>query len=125
MYLGCELKALCECLINARRKVYIRFDTDGNAALSAVTPDCEKELEAFEVVAPDCEQFNLQQSLAVETSAVGCLETAFLQHAGRFGSGQDPSLSCAPTPIAALSTAEIRTQAVNHFRIERRISSGQ
>jgi len=95
----------------------------GITALLAVTPDCEETLdELVDVVGLDSEQFNLQHSLAIETAAVACRERAFLQQAGRFGRGQEASLSCAPIPIAALST-EKRTQAVKHFRISSRISS--
>ena len=124
MYLGCELKVVREYLLNALKKLIVRLDAAGNAVLWAATLDCEK-LEAFEVVVPDSEQFNLQQSFAVETAASECRNRAFLQQAGRFGSGQDASFSCAPTPTAELSNAEIRTQTVNHFRIDLRISSHQ
>jgi hypothetical protein len=44
-------------------------------------------------------------------------DCAFLQQSGRFDIGQEPSLSCAPTPTAPLAKATTRTKAVNDLRI--------
>jgi len=120
------LKAASAPAWNAPGVVCAALEAAGIAALLVAkfswkeTPD-----ELFDVVVPDSEQFNLQQSLAIETAAVACRERAFLQHAGRFGIGHDALLSCAPIPTAEFISTEIRTQAVNHFRIDLRISSNE
>jgi hypothetical protein len=119
------LKGLSVTEVNVLGKLCAALMDAGIAALLAVKPDEKETLdELFEVVVPDSEQFNLQHSLAIETTGVACRERAFLQHAGKFGIEHEASLSCAPTPIAALST-EIRRQAVSNFCIESRISSSE
>jgi hypothetical protein len=43
-------------------------------------------------------------------------ECACLQQSGRFDIGQEPSLSCAPTPTAPLNR-DTRMNDISHFRI--------
>jgi hypothetical protein len=63
----------------------------------------------------------LQQSRAIETSAVLLADCAFLQQSGMLAIGQEPSSACALTPIAALKRAKISMELVNHFRMLDRI----
>ena len=78
---------------------------------------CREKLEALDPPPRGSEQFRLQQSLAIETSAVLLADCAFLQQSGMLAIGQDPSSACALTPIAALARATISMELVNHFRI--------
>jgi hypothetical protein len=53
---------------NSRTKRASSLNVTGKPALSPVTTDCDEKLdELFEPAVPDSEQFNLQQSLAIET----------------------------------------------------------
>ena len=68
MYFGLEGIWIEVLTRNSRAKRDTSLNTTGKAALSAVTLDCDEELdELVEPVVPDSEQFNLQQSLAIET----------------------------------------------------------
>jgi hypothetical protein len=80
-------------------------------------PGCGEKLEAFDPPLPGSEQFRLQQSRAIETSAVLPDDCAFLQQSGMLVIGQVPSLSCAPAPTAPPSMAASKMIDVSHFLI--------
>jgi hypothetical protein len=57
-----------------------------------MSTDCgEKLVDVLEPLLPGSEQLRLQQSRAIETSAVLFADWAFLQQSGRFDIGQRPS----------------------------------
>jgi len=96
-----------------RAKSSISLVVNGKDAESTVAPGCdEKPVELLEPVVPDSPQFSLQQSLAIDADDEFCLDLAFLQHAGRFGIGQEFSGSCAGAPIALLRTAARRRKII-------------
>ncbi|HEY6807023.1 MAG TPA: hypothetical protein VI306_25825 [Pyrinomonadaceae bacterium] len=95
----------------------ISLTTNRKTTLSLVAPDCEERfVEAFELVGPDSPQFSLQQSLAIDADGEFSVDFAFLQQAGRFGTGHELSLSCAAVPIALLSTAA-KIMRMNKLRV--------
>jgi len=75
------------------------------------------KLDAFDPPLRGSEQFRLQQSRAIEASAVLLADCAFLQQSGILPIGQEPWSACALTPIAALVRAMISMELVNHFRM--------
>jgi hypothetical protein len=81
------------------------------------TPGCGEKLEAFDPLLPGSEQFRLQHNRAIEPSAVLPDDCAFLQQSGMLVIGQEPSPSCAPTPIAPPSMAASKMNDVSHFLI--------
>jgi hypothetical protein len=92
--------------------------TLGTIAIFEVVPCSGEMLEELLVpLLPGSEQFKLQQSRAMETSAAFPPKCAFLQQSGMFVIGQEPSPSCAPTPTAPPSIATTRRKAVNNLRI--------
>jgi hypothetical protein len=79
MYLGLEGRCIEVLEPNSLAKRETSLDASGKAALSPVTPNREEKLdELLEPVVPDSEQFNLQQSFAIETDGVRFSGKGFL-----------------------------------------------
>ena len=95
----------------------LKGETLGITTEFGATPGRGEKLEDVFDPLPGSEQFKLQHSRAIETSAVLLVDWAFLQQSGMLVIGQEPSPSCAPTPTAPLSIAVTRKKAVNHLRI--------
>jgi hypothetical protein len=87
------------------------------AVLRTVPCGGEKFIEVLDPLLPGSEQFKLQQSRAIDTSGVLRAECAFLQQSRIFVIGQEPSCSCAPTPMTPLSKAATRVKIVNNLGI--------
>lgn len=75
-------------------------------------PWLRDKLEAVPDPLPGSEQFNLQQSRAIETSGASATDRAFLQQRGIFPSTDDPSSALAPAapPTRAMRITRLKAR---------------
>jgi hypothetical protein len=111
------LCGLCHCLWRSGAAAPSDSVASGRIIEGGAAGCGEKPDETFDPLLLGSEQFRLQQSRAMEACGVLLAALACLQQSGRFDIGQEPSLSCAPTPTVPPSR-DTRMNDISHFRME-------